>query len=185
MKRVLHREDIVVHKKTFIAWFLLALTLLSGCSQKTLDLADYLLPNVPMMYEQFSLFPEREALRYCTVERYQSETFSSVMFDDIYFLLRCGYSGFQMEQELQRLQELGAEYREDLFAYPGYVMLFDGQNYEYALIDEGASEIIYIAAMTVDFEVGSELYGSIYGDFPDSYRPIGKPDGAIDKYRTG
>lgn len=168
--------------KVLMAWSLLLLIVLSGCSQKRSDLGDYLVADVPMIYESFLLFPERESLNSCSVEQYQSETYSTLMFDDIYFLLRCGYSEAQMEQELERFRGLGAEYNEDLFMYPAYVMLFDGQNYEYALIDEGTGQIVYVAAMTVDFEVGSELYGRVHKDFPADYRPVKRPDEAINKY---
>ncbi len=144
------------------------------------SLENYLVYDVPLIYEELLLFPDKEKLTSCAVNEYQSTSVSTLLFDDIYFLLNCTYSPHEYEQELIRFHQLDAEYREDLFRIPAYVMLFSGHCYEYALLDSSNHTIIYVYAFTADFESDNSL--RILKDFPEEYRPVTSPNTDICKY---
>lgn len=148
------------------------LVTLSGCglTRRTESLDEYLKPQVPMSHTEFLLFPVRAALKDCTVNRYRSVSVSTLMFDDNYLLLSCTYTQQQYEEELSRLENIGAEYREDLFRSPAYVTVFYTHNYEYALLDGENLTITYIAAHTVDFE--NDVNEDQLKDFPPQFAPI-------------
>ena len=123
-----------------------------------------------MVYTEFLVFPQKEMLELSSVNQYQSESVSTFLFDDTYFMLSCTYSAHQYNQELLRLKEIGAEYHSDIFNYPSYIMLFYANYYEYALLDSPNNTIIYVAAQTTDFSFGSTPH--ILKDFPSEYLPI-------------
>lgn len=159
-------------KQVAIVLVLCLLVCLSGCWQtrRTESLDDYLQPGVPMSHTEFLLFPVRAALEECTVNQYRSESVSSLMFDDNYLLLSCTYTQQQYEEEVSRLENLGAEYRDDLFRFPAYVTVFYTHNYEYALLDEDNLTVTYIAAHTIDFE--NDVNEDQLKDFPPQFAPI-------------
>lgn len=145
---------------------------LSGCvrTRITESLEDYLQPNVPMIETEFLLFPVRAALDACTVNQYRSESVTTLLFDDIYILLSCTYTQQQYDEEIARIEGIGAHYREDLFRYPAYVAVFDGKSYEYVLLDEEKLTLIYIAAYTTDFY--TELDDKMMKSFPTQFAPL-------------
>lgn len=159
------------------------LIILSGCAktQTTASLNDYLEPNVPMSYTEFWLFPTKESLVQCTVNQYRSDSASTLLFDDVYLLLSCTYSQEQYDRELSRLEDIGAVYRDDLFQYPAYVMIFYYGHYEYALLDTENNTVIYIAAQTTDFEGQSP--DKALTDFPSKYYPVKLPQEDICVYQ--
>ena len=148
------------------------LSTLSGCwyTRRTESLDDYLQPKAPMSHEDFILFPLRSALDECTVNLYRCVSISDLLFDDSYILLSCTYTREQYEEEVARLEGIGAEYREDLFRYPAYIAVFYTHTYEYALLDDKNLSIHYVAADTIDFERDDN--SKVQTDFPQSLAPI-------------
>lgn len=155
---------------------------LCSCKKTTrsVSLEDYLESSVPLIYSELLIFPSREGLEESTVETYQSTTVETLLFDDVYFLLRCNYSSQKYEQEVLRIKELGAQYQDKLFQYPSYVMLFSSDFYEYALLDADNYSIVYVYAMTTDFNASESI--QILGDFPKDYLPIARPETDIIVY---
>lgn len=139
--------------------------LLSGCMStvSTEDMGDYLRADVSLGYDHV-LFPDEEALSAATVNLYRSETKSTLLFDDIYFLLSCTYSSEAYTNEIERIVGCGAEYREDLFDNPAYVMLLSGDDYEYVLTGTEENTLVYVYAQTADW--------SIFDNFPAEYLPL-------------
>ena len=148
---------------------------LSSCTHKTTNtLEDYLHTNVPLVYSEHRLFPDKSDLSEESINCYRSESKSSFLFDDIYFLLSRTYSQEEYLIEISRLANTGAEFQENLFAFPAYVFVFYNNYYEYALLDSEKITVIYIHAETADWE--------IFADFPDEYRPINSPPADICHY---
>lgn len=148
---------------------------MSGCTKTriTESLDDYLQPAVPMIETEFLLFPVRSALEECTVNKYRSESVSTLLFDDVYILLSCTYTRQQYDDEIARFEGIGAYYREDLFRFPAYVAAFLGKSYEYALLDEEKLTVTYIAAYTTDFYTETD---KMMKSFPAQFAPL-KTDG--------
>lgn len=161
---------------------LLLVLSLSGCVNKKVSdsLDTYLEMDVPLINDNLSIFPEKSALETVQVERYHSLSASTLLFDDAYLLLECSYTPEQYEQEIHRLKNLGAFYREDLFYQPAYVMLFCNDYYEYALVDNERLCVVYIYAMTP--RLGADNSVSMLTDFPTEYYPIAQPEEDIDVY---
>ena len=138
---------------------------LSACSGTTYteSILDYLVTDVPLSYPEHVLFPQREAISDKNIVVYQSESKSTFMYDDVYFLLTCTYSDNVYEDEVARFETCGAEYNENLFNLPAYVMLFSGDNYEYALLDDQNNMITYVSAQTADW--------GFLKSFPEQYLP--------------
>ena len=154
--------------------FCFIMTLIS-CAHKTINkLEDYLHTNVPLTYSEHRLFPDKLDLSEESVNYYKSESKSSFLFDDIYFLLSCTYSQEEYLNEINRLANTGAEFQENLFAFPSYVIVFYNNYYEYALLDFEKKSVIYIHAETADWET--------FDAFPDEYRPINTPPADICHY---
>lgn len=127
------------------------------------------------------IFPSKEELDESLVELYQAETVETLLYDDVYFLLCCGYSQQEYEQELLRFKELGAQHQERLFQYPAYVMLFTWEYYEYALLDTDNHSIIYVFALTPNLGSADSLCA--FEDFPEEYMPIARPEANIIVYQ--
>lgn len=136
--------------------------------------------SVPLIHSELLIFPSKEELEGSAVETYQSTTVKTLLFDDVYFLLRCNYSSQKYEQEVLRIEGLGAQYQDELFRYPSYVMLFSSDAYEYALLDADDHSIIYVYAMTTDFNASEP--DQILDDFPKDYLPIAYPETDIIVY---
>ena len=145
-----------------IMCFMLGLSACSGTTY-TESILDYLVTDVPLSYPEHILFPQREAIFDNNIIVYQSESNSTLMYDDIYFLLTCTYSDDVYEDEVARFKICGAEYNEDLFEFPAYVMLLCGDNFEYALLDDQNNTITYVSAQTADWEY--------LKSFPERYLP--------------
>ena len=152
---------------------------LASCTyfESTYSLDDYLTTNVPLTYSEYVLFPDNKFLTMDVVNCYQSETITSLFFDDVYFLLNCTYTESDYQKELIRMQECSAEYRDDIFLYPAYVMLCYGNYYEYALLDSQTNTIIYISAETANFDY--------FKNFPPNYQPFDGNKIDICRYDTG
>lgn len=146
-----------------------------GCLSTSVHhaLDDYLQTDVPLTMD-FTIFPNRESLDETTVEDYRCIEKSTLLFDDICFLLRCNYDEATFAAENDRFEEMGAVYREDLFQQPAWVMLFGGNYYEYALVDMELGSIVYIAAQTPSMNTFEEL--------PEEYLPIAGKDEVIHQY---
>ena len=159
-------KTMIPGKRVLCVWVCAAVlaALLSGCSVKKLaDFREnYLQAYASVVFPDYALFPQKEALSDTVVNDYQSVTISTLFFDDVYFLLSCTYSDSEFNQEVDRLQTTGAEYRKDLFRYPAYVMLYSGIYYEYALVEEQTNAIVYV------YVQGSFV---LLEDFPVEYRP--------------
>lgn len=138
---------------------------LSACSSTTYteSILDYLVTDVPLSYPEHILFPQREAISNENIIMYQSESKSTFMYDDVYFLLTCTYSNNVYEDEVARFERCGAEYNEEMFVFPAYVMLLWGDNYEYALLDDQNNTITYVSAQTADW--------GFFKSFPERYLP--------------
>ena len=151
---------------------------LNGCTVTKSNnyVTDYLKADVPIIYPQFSIFPQKESLSNTIVNEYQSITVSSLVFDDICFWLSCTYSDSQFCNEIERIQANQAEYREDIFQFPAYVMLYTGNYYEYALLEPQKNTIIYVYAQTADFD--------IFKSFPTEYYPNTNVEIDICHYKT-
>lgn len=125
---------------------------------------------MPVSYPEFHLFPVQSALDECTVNLYRNVSVSTLMFDDSYLLLSCTYTPRQYEEELSRLENLGAEYREDLFHFPAYVTVFYTHTYEYALLNPEQLTVTYVYAQTIDFE--NNVNEDQLKDFPSQFAPV-------------
>lgn len=158
---------------------LLCVSACASTSQSS-SLDEYLETDIPLLYSEFALFPQKESLELCRVNQYQSTSVSHLLFDDVYFLLNCTYTPQQFEQEILRFEQAGAEYHDDLFNYPAYVMVFYSPYYEYALLDAENCTIIYVSANASDFAPDSPL--DILKDFPQQYLPVNIPEIEICKY---
>lgn len=145
--------------------FMLGLSACSGTTY-TESILDYLVTDVPLSYPEHILFPQREAIFDENIIVYQAESKSTFMYDDVYFLLTCTYSDNVYADEVVRFEECGAEYNEDLFDFPAYVMLFSGDNYEYALLDNQNNIITYVSAQTANWR--------FLKSFPKQYLPAVK-----------
>lgn len=132
-------------------------------TSSTEDMSDYLQADVPLLMDRLALFPEEKALSEEAIRHYRAENKSSLLFDDMFFLLSCTYPDAEYANEEQRLIDSGAEYRDDLFCTPAYVMIFTDGCYEYALLDPASNTIIYVYAQTADW--------NIFNDFPEQYIP--------------
>ena len=138
--------------------------LLSGCVKSSNDYVnDYLKIDVPLIYSDFSIFPSSETICNATINEYQSITKSTLMFDDVIVWLGCTYSDLEYDYEIERIQSNNAEYREDIFQFPAYVMLYSGKDYEYALLMPEKNTIVYVFAQTVDL--------NYFESFPKVYYP--------------
>lgn len=168
------------HRVLFLG--IIALLILSSCVQlaKSSSLDNYLITDVPMIYTEFLIFPQKEKLESISVNQYKSESISTLLFDDAYFLLSCTYTKQQYEQELLRFEKIGAEYHSDLFQYPSYVMLYYQKYYEYVLLDAENNAMIYVAAQSSNFK--SDSASRLLEDFPDEYLPINNSGPEICKY---
>ncbi len=147
------------------------LSLLCACGSTHIyeSTGDYLKADVPLTYSEHAVFPDEEALNDATVDIYRSESQSTLLFDDIYFLLKCTYSQESLQQEIARIEETGAVYKEEPFSLPAYIVQFRSDRYyEYALIDTENCSIIYVSAEISDWE--------IFPNFPAKYLPITQED---------
>ena len=164
-------------KKQFVCLIVCAIVMstMSGCLRvkRTEDLSDYLHTKVPLHYDHV-LFPDKDQIPTNGVKLYRSESISSLMFDDIYFLLSCSYTDDAYASELERIKSCGAEYQQDLFARPAYVMVFSGNCFEYVLQHTEDNTLIYVYAQTADW--------NIFDNFPKEYRPLVKETVYIDGY---
>jgi hypothetical protein len=152
-------------KAVFFCVAIVLLFTLSACqkTRRTDTLDQYLKAEVPLIYSEFLSFPMKDFLEDCTVNEYTCVSKSTLLFDDVYFLLSCTYTSQQYEEEIQRLASIGAEYRDDLFGHPAYVMLLYADYYEYAIVDEQNKTIVYIHAETADW--------TVFDGFPKEYLP--------------
>lgn len=137
-----------------------------SCTTYTESISDYLVTDVPLSYPECVLFPQKDAVSDGNIIVYQSESKSTFMYDDVYFLLTCTYSDDVYKNEVARFETYGAEYNGDLFGFPAYVMLFSGDNYEYALLDYQNNIITYVSAQTADW--------AYLKSFPEQYLPAAK-----------
>ena len=147
---------------SFIICFMLGLSACSGTTY-TESISDYLATDISLSYPEHILFPQKEALSDESIIVYQSESKSTLMYDDVYFMLTCIYSDNMYENEVARFEACGAKYNENLFNIPAYVMLFSGDNYEYALLDDQNNTITYVSAQTADW--------GFLKSFPEQYIP--------------
>ena len=160
-----------VSRFLFIIVLIVLLGLLPACvSTRTYESTDdYLRTDVPVTYSEHAIFPDKEMLADTKVELYRSESQSTLLFDDIYFLLKCTYSQESFQQEIKRIEELGAEYEETHFLYPAYVMLFHfDRYYEYALVDIESCSIVYVSAEVSNWKT--------FSDIPSEYLPVTQED---------
>lgn len=128
------------------------------------DLSNYLTSDVPLLFAEQMIFPDKQWLTDESVNLYTAESKSTLMYDDMYFLLDCTYSEIEYINEIKRIADCGAIYREDLFQFPAYIMLFAGSCYEYVLLNESDNQLIYVYAQTADWKV--------FNHFPERYVPI-------------
>lgn len=150
-------------------------SLCCGCmvNSENNSLEDYLQAGVPLTMD-YTIFPAKEFLDEAAVEEYRCIEKSTFLFDDVCFLLRCSYDKATFSSETARFEDLGAAYREDLFQQPAWVMLFGGDHFEYALLDEASYSIVYIAAQTPSMNTFEEL--------ADEYLPLAGHDELIFQY---
>lgn len=151
---------------------------MNGCAsrQHTDNMSNYLSTDVPLLFDEQRLFPDVDFLTDETVKQYLSESVSTFMFDDMFFLLRCVYSEAEYSEEVNRIVDSGAVFCEDVFQFPAYVMLISRNCYEYALINEPENEIIYVYAQTAGWEY--------FESFPDIYIPVFPTNYEICQYET-
>lgn len=159
--------------------FMILVSLLCGlcCScmvtSENHSLDDYLESDAPLSME-FTIFPARESLDETSVGEYCCIEKSTLLFDDVCFLLRCTYNEVKFAAEIDRFEDMGAVYREDLFQMPAWVMMFGGNHYEYALVDAEAGSIVYIGAQTPSMDTFDEI--------PEEYMPIVETHELIHQY---
>lgn len=151
---------------------------MNGCAsrQHTDNMSNYLSTDVPLLFDEQRLFPDVDFLTDETVKQYLSESVSTFMFDDMFFLLRCVYSEAEYSEEVNRIVDSGAVFCEDFFQFPAYVMLFTGKCYEYVLINAAENELIYVYAQTAGWEY--------FENFPDLYIPLSPTNREICQYET-
>ncbi len=161
----------------FLIGTTLVLGLLCACGSTHIyeSKSDYLKADVPLTYSEHAVFPDEKALNDTTVEFYRSESRSTFLFDDIYFLLKCTFSQESLQQEIRRIEKTGAVYNEEPFSLPAYIVQFRSDRYyEYALIDTENCSIIYVSAEISDWEM--------FPNFPAEYLPITQEDLGICVY---
>lgn len=126
---------------------------LAGCTTE-FAMDRYLEHDAPLTNSQLAIFPSKDALPPEENVNYRYICKSGFLFDDQMFFLQCKYSEESYFQEISRFASLGAEYREDLFDCPAYVMLlWNDRYYEYALLDDENFFITYFAAEASDLKV--------------------------------
>ena len=150
---------------------------LHACAYATYtdSMSDYLVSDAALSFPELILFPQKETIAEDDIIMYQSEEISTIIDDDVYFILCCRYSTDVYADEIARFKESNAVFDETLFAFPAYVMLFTGDNYEYVLLDELNNTVIYVAAQTAGWEMFEKL--------PEQYLPLTKPDIDICRYQ--
>lgn len=141
----------------------------------TESISDYLVTDVALNFPECVLFPKQDAIVENDVLLYQAECKSTIIDDDVYFILCHRYTANAFAGEITRFQESNAVYEDTLFALPAYVMLFTGDNYEYALLDEASHTITYVAAQAADWNIFEKL--------PEQYLPLTKPTVDICQYK--
>lgn len=154
-----------------IIGIIILLSFLTACVSTHIyeSIDDYLKTDVPLTYPEHAVFPDEKLLDDVTVEFYQSESQSTFLFDDVYFLLKCTYSQESFQQEIKRLEEIGAVYEDTWFVLPAYIALFRSDRYyEYALVDTENYTIVYVSAEVSDWQT--------FSDIPDEYLPVMQGD---------
>lgn len=127
------------------------------------EIEEYLISNVPLIYPDLLTFPAEETLTSCVINNYTHKSKSTLFYDDVYFYLCCTYTTQQYEEEVSRLKHIGAEYSENVFNYPAYIMLLYDKFYEYAILDDNNQTIVYIHAEVADWKN--------FSNFPSEYLP--------------
>ena len=176
-------------KKAILLLYALCIVVnLTGCSSLSLapfalhlttkvydSIDDYPEQPVPLLYDDLLVFPDKKLFSECTVNQYRSVVKSALLLDEVYILLDCTYSAEQYQQEIQRLIEINAVYRKDIFEHPAYIMvLLDSGFYEYAIVDEENRQIAYVYAEVALW--------SRFEDFPGEYLPGDITGIDIDQY---
>lgn len=163
--------------KTILVCVILVLTMNACASTHYTDnISNYLFTDIPLLFDEQRTFPDVESLTDERVKHYSTESVSTFMFDDMYFLLSCTYSEPEFSEEIKRIADCGAIYSEDFFRFPAYIMLFSGNCYEYVLINTLENELIYVYAQTAGWEY--------FEYFPNIYIPLSPTNHEICQYET-